>query len=358
MGVPRRLRRSTAVGLIAALLALLTGAWTSPAAAAALPPAKAYVLIDVGSGQVLAQSDDREPLRVASTAKLLTALVAKQHVPFDSQVTISARAAGEPALNINAKTGQVWLASDLYECLFIVSANDAAMALAEAAGPGLDAFHAELADEATQLGLADAPVLQDPAGLDDNFSVNGGNLLSARDLAIVARAVLADPMLAPMAAQRDFRFTGGDGLPHRIVSHDAFLAQYPGAIGLKTGYTKLAGHALVAAATRNGRTLVAVVLDAGDPVGVARNLLDLGWTLPPTGIGDQLPAVPGSDQAKAESTPVPARAAVPKASHKHSTSTFRRRTAWLLLVAGFGLMLIALMSIASVYRPRPRTGRR
>jgi D-alanyl-D-alanine carboxypeptidase (penicillin-binding protein 5/6) len=352
---PPRLRLVTAVALVSALIGLTAAGLATPASAVVHglhqgpPPAKAFALVDADTGDVLAGDNARQPRRVASTAKLLTALVARPRVPFEAPVTISPRAAGLPALNINAKAGQVWRAADLYECLFLISANDAAMALAEAAGPGLDNFHAELADLAKRLGLADSPVLQDPAGLDDDFSVNGGNLLSARDLAIAARAVLADPVLAPLATQREYRFKGGDGLDHRLVNHDHFLSEYPGAVGLKTGYTKQAGASLVAAATRNGRTLVAVVLDAADPVAVATSLLDLGWAAPRTGHSDRLPPVPGS----AAATGSPAAASRPLVLKRSvRVSSGGPTTSVLVLVGGLGLLAIAAVGAVSVLRER------
>src|SRR5205085_6701650 len=120
----------------------------------------------------------------------------------------------------------------------------------------------------------------DPAGLDDEFANKGGDRISARDLAIVARAVLAQPALMQVIATRDYKFAGGDGLGHTLTNHDLFLDLYPGATGLKTGTTDLAGHTFVGSATRNGRTMLAVVLDAPDSYGLVERLLDQGFATP------------------------------------------------------------------------------
>jgi D-alanyl-D-alanine carboxypeptidase (penicillin-binding protein 5/6) len=157
--------------------------------------------------------------------------------------------------------------------------------------PGFAAQSQILADE---LGLADAPVLRDPAGLDDDRSVDGGNLLSARDLAIAGRAYLADPELAAIAVAPGHEWMGGDGAPHSVTNLNAFLDAYPGAIGVKTGSTRRAGLTFVGAAERDGRTLLAVVLGSQNHYAHARELLDAGFLLAAVGerTGDTLPPVP------------------------------------------------------------------
>src|SRR5205085_11712910 len=113
---------------------------------------------------------------------------------------------------------------------------------------------------AKEIGLQANPLLQDPAGLDDaEFSINGGNLIGARDLAIVARAALANPVIAEAVANPLYRFHGPGGADHKLGNHTPLLKSYPGAVGMKTGYTRRAGECLVAAARRDGRTMVPVV---------------------------------------------------------------------------------------------------
>src|SRR5207247_9020751 len=114
----------------------------------------------------------------------------------------------------------------------------------------------------------------------------------------------ADPQIAASLAGPGYRFDGGDGNPLRLLNHNRLLTSYPGAIGGKTGYTRRAAHSLIAAARRNGRTMIAVVIRAADPYRSAAGLLDRGFATP---VGaetrlDHLPAV------------VLARAVVPVAS--------------------------------------------
>lgn len=287
---------------VAVLLAWLgaapmAGAADRPATANALT-AKASITFDVATGKVLAASNARERLRVASTFKILTALVVRANVDLDAEVPITARAEAVPPLKLSMRPGSKWHANGLLHAMLIASINDAAVALAQQAGGGsLTGFDRALAAESRRLGLADHPILHDPAGLDDDSSVDGGNLISARDLAIATRAFLSDPLLAGIVRLPNYHFAGGDGRPHVVYNHNAFLTIYPGAIGVKTGYTERSGHSLIAAATRNGRTLAVVVIGTGDPVGVATAALDKGFAGLPrrgasvAGTGDTLGTV-------------------------------------------------------------------
>ncbi|HUR76339.1 MAG TPA: hypothetical protein VMZ22_00185 [Acidimicrobiales bacterium] len=296
--------RRRAVRIVAfAALSAAVAAGTAPAAHAQTPPApatpysgppRAYIVIDQATGSVLSASNERLPLPPASLTKVLTALVAVSALSPAATVPISSRAEAMPAHKLNMKSGQVWPVGAVLSSLLASSANDAAAALAERVSGSLDQFHIALAALATRLQMADAPTLYDPSGLDDGFSVKGGNLISARDLAIAARAVLANDRLAPLVGARVVEFTGPDGVAHRLINHNKLLAQYPGAIGMKTGYTRKAGRGLIAAATRNGRTQIAVLLDVGDTYGWATQLLDAAFAQPVPKAGDRLPAIPST----------------------------------------------------------------
>ncbi len=293
--------------LLIALALLPTGAAAQEPSGTTLAGAelpRAAVVVDAETGEVLSAHNAREPLGVASTAKLLSALVASSRLEGDLLVPVSARAAGMPALKLTLKTGERWRADHLLHAMLLCSCNDAAVALAEAAGGSLEGF-AELMDTAAEgLGLADQPVLRDPAGLDDEFSFDGGNRISARDLAIVTRAFLADEQLARMVALPEYRFDGGDGEPHSVKNHNRLLTSYPGAIGVKTGYTRRAGYSLVAAARRSGRTLIAVVVGSPSMYAQASELLDRGFaSSSDEPDGDVLPPLPGLEDASDVSTP-------------------------------------------------------
>ncbi|HEX2040763.1 MAG TPA: hypothetical protein VHF47_13650 [Acidimicrobiales bacterium] len=322
------------LAVVVALVALSTPARAAPTTTIAPPPPKAWVAVDADTGAVIEGGDHRTPMRVASVLKVLTALVVTEHLAPDDEVPVSARAEGMPARRMQLKQGEVWRVDHLLHSLLLVSANDAAAALAERAAGSLEDFGELFVATAVRLGMEDDPVLRDPAGLDDEFSVEGGNLVSARDVAIAARAFLAAGELAPIVTLPEYRFVGGDGEPHRLRNHNRLLTLYPGAIGVKTGYTKRAGHSLIAAARRDGRTAIAVVLGAADPYRSAAGLLDRVFAVPPSGQDglDRLPPValrPRQEVAAAQPVAAPAaRQARP------SDGGLPLRDAALLLVGG------------------------
>ncbi len=289
----------------------------TPAAPPAAPPAKAWALVDADTGRILDAGNDRVPLPPASLTKIITALTAVATTPPNADVPVSARAAAAPAYKLSIKQGQVWTFDEMLHALLITSANDAAVALAERGGGTVEGFQPMFAATAARLGMADHPVLNDPAGLDGPDGVEGGNLVSARDLAIAARAVLANPVLSAIVATPVYYFDGPDNVHHRLTNHNrAFLTSYPGAIGMKTGYTKRAGECLIAAAQRGGRTMLAVVMSAADPGAVAKHLLDEGFSTPvatePS--ADRLPDVAPDLPAPADAAALPARPAAPVAA--------------------------------------------
>lgn len=263
-------------GWMAAVMLCATIATASATPAHADPiAANATITFNVATGAVYESTNVHARLRVASTFKMLTALVVRANVPINANVLVTERATQVPPLKLSLQAGSKWKANDLLHAMLIASLNDAATALAiEAGGGTLDGFHRALNAESRRLGLVDNPRLKDPAGLDGADSEDGGNLISAWDLAIVTRSFLADPLLAGIVRMPSYHFDGGDGRPHVVHNHNAFLTTYDGAIGVKTGYTELSGHSLVAAATRNGVTLATIVIGSDDPVGVASKALD------------------------------------------------------------------------------------
>ncbi|MGH9000339.1 MAG: D-alanyl-D-alanine carboxypeptidase family protein [Acidimicrobiia bacterium] len=297
----------------ALLVGLLGGAAALPGPVAgaapgdpALPPTKAWILVDADSGQVLAGESHHLAVPPASTQKLMTALVAIEQLPADATFTVGEVAAAQPAMRIGMQAGQQWPLDEALHSLMMVSANDAAYALAEAASGSLGDFAGDMNAAAARYGMRDS-TFNDPAGFDDSASFNGGSLASAYDLAVAARNYLSVPLLREVAALPYHRFDG-PGRAHRLRNHNKLLARYDGAIGLKTGYTRRAGHTFVGAARRDGRTMIAVVLDSDDIYGATAALLDHGFATPEgdRGIGEQLPPV----RVRPYREPVPAVPAV------------------------------------------------
>ena len=253
----------------------------TPASANGLDEPRSWILVDHDTGNVIESHNAHERLPPASITKLMTALVVADRLRGNQLVPVSANAERMPAMKINVKQGELWPRDTLLHAALLASANDAAVALAEAASGSLTQFAIDRSNAAAELGLSDAPVFNDPAGLDDEVSSNeGGDLVSARDMAIVARAVLATPELANIVKQKRFDFTAPDGRSRYVINHNKMLDSYPGTIGMKTGYTKKAKNTFVGAATRDGRTMVVVVLGAPSPYPQAMKLLDKGFATP------------------------------------------------------------------------------
>jgi serine-type D-Ala-D-Ala carboxypeptidase (penicillin-binding protein 5/6) len=277
-------RRATA--LVCLLVASLLGAGAPAHAERTAPPeptvadpldgwptppevsAAAYLLMDVETGQVLANEGGDERRPVASTVKVLTALTVLDRTDPDDVVEVGAEVEVGGA-SVELEPGDEWTIEQLLDGLLIRSGNDAAEALAAHVAGGLDAFIDLMREDAESVGL-DGVTLTSVSGLDD------GNLLSARDLAHLSRVALADEELRPFLARVR---TSLPGLG-QVVTRNELLEAYPDATGVKTGYTQAAGWSLVASAARDGRELIAVVLDADEDPGRfedAATLLDHGF---------------------------------------------------------------------------------
>jgi D-alanyl-D-alanine carboxypeptidase len=261
--------------------------FSAPAASAAGAPTTqipaSYVLVDADTGVVLLAHNEHDPHLTASTIKVLTALVTVEHRLLSSHLTISKLTAAQPASKIDMKEGSTWPLDQALHALMIISANDAAYAMAENVGGDLAGFAAMANATAKRLGLENTD-FHDPAGLDGAQGFQGGTTSSAYDLAIVARNALTVPAIADPATKVTYEFTDPTGAGRRLLNHNrGFLTSYPGAIGLKTGRTDQAGRTLITAARRDGRTLIAVVMGTWDDTGWAGYLLDQGFAGTATG---------------------------------------------------------------------------
>lgn len=250
---------------------------TTPPVTAAPPPTQvpqSYLAFDGETGAVVAASNEHVPHLTASTIKVLTALVTLERLPMTAKLKVSALAAAQPAMKISMTEGSEWPMDQALASLMMVSANDAAYAMAENVGGNLDGFAAIANKEATRLGLKNT-TFRDPAGLDGAEGFGGGSQSTAYDLAIAARDALAVPAIADSAAKVTYEFTDPNGVGRRLTNHNkGFLTTYPGAVGLKTGYTKAASRTLLAAARRDGRTCGVALMGTWDDTGWAGYLLD------------------------------------------------------------------------------------
>jgi serine-type D-Ala-D-Ala carboxypeptidase (penicillin-binding protein 5/6) len=236
------------------------------------PPAvgaMAALVIDLDSGQTLYARKPNQPLPPASTAKLMTALVTVKHANVDDRVTVSAHAAGTPGSRMGLVSGETLTVRDLLYGLLLPSGNDAAVALAEHVAGSQEAFVRLMNETGAALGLKNT-TFANPHGLDDPAQMS-----TAADLAVMAQAAFAYPLLARIVATPTAQIAG-----RTLTNTNELLGAYQGADGVKTGTTDAAGECLVASVTRNGHRLLVIILHSADRYADARTLLDYstgGW---------------------------------------------------------------------------------
>ncbi|HEY1740900.1 MAG TPA: hypothetical protein VGI86_19450 [Acidimicrobiia bacterium] len=282
-----------------------TSGGTTTTVATALPPLPttpapvAWVLVDADSGYILDGSNIHTPERTASVVKITTALTGLQRLPPTAPVNVTQDAFAHGAENQNPsgmKVGQTWTVANIVSLMMVISANDAAYALAYATSGSLPQFEQDETSTAHALGMRDS-TFNDPAGLDDNTSFAGGPKMSPFDVAIATRDALHVPNIAGPAKIPTYTYTDPSGISHTYSNHNQMLPTLPDAdpdaTGLKTGSTQRAGDTLAATATRNGRTLIAVIFNCYDRYNWAKALFDRGFLTPAgtTGTGVRLPAV-------------------------------------------------------------------
>ncbi len=245
-------------------------------------PAPSWIVADLDSGQVLAGRDMYAAHPPASTIKVLLALVALDELNLDSAVVASAANAAVECNCAGVKAGQVYSVRQLLEGTLLVSGNDAAQTLADMLG-GYDTAVDKMNAKAAAIGATDTHATS-PSGLD---GPGGPGWTSPRDLAVIFRAAMANPVFAQITAQPTAMFPTENGV-RPLVNQDELLTRYPGAIGGKTGYTYAARKTFVGAAERNGRRLVIAMMYGlvreGGPTywDQAATLLDWGFAQNPS----------------------------------------------------------------------------
>ena len=262
------------------LLAAAVLAAVAPASAVAapasprVPTADAAIVVDARDGTVMFAKRPDSERAMASTTKLMTALLTLEEARPNEVFTAPAYSAAPAESRINLREGERMTVEDLLEALLLESANDAAVALAENISGSRDVFVEDMNDRADELGL-DHTSYANPIGLDEP-----GNYSSARDLATLASVLLRHRRFARIVDMP--RATLESGVRPRVVANrNDLVVAYPWVSGVKTGYTLNAGNVLVGSAERGRRArVVSVVL--GEPSEAARDedtLTLLRWGL-------------------------------------------------------------------------------
>ncbi|MBR3018075.1 MAG: D-alanyl-D-alanine carboxypeptidase [Clostridia bacterium] len=233
---------------------------------------RSSILIEAKTGRVLYENNAHEPLPMASTTKIMTALVALENGNPDDLVTTGANAFGVPGTSIYLSLGEQLPLRDMLYGLMLASGNDAAVAIAEHIGGDVDSFCQMMNKRAADIGCEDT-VFATPHGLPAN-----NHHTTARDLAMIAREAMRNPAFREIVStQRASIPWEGHDYDRILNNKNKLLSEYPGAIGVKTGYTKAAGRCLVFAAERDGLELIGVVLNCPDWFQEAEALLDKGF---------------------------------------------------------------------------------
>ena len=226
--------------------------------------------MDVDSGRVLYEHNADKKMLIASTTKILTALVAIREGDLDDVVKVSREAAMTEGSSMYLKEGEELTLETLLYGLLLCSGNDAAVAIADHVGGSQEGFVRMMNETAQELGMENSS-FANPNGLDheDHYS-------TARDMARLACAAVNNETLVRIASTKTVTIGG-----RTMTNHNKLLSMKDGCIGLKTGYTRAAGRTLVSCAQRNGQRLVAVTLQDGNDWADHQSLYDYGFSAYP-----------------------------------------------------------------------------
>ncbi len=235
--------------------------------------AASAVLIEAQSGKIIYAKDENTRRGMASTTKIMTALVAIESLPLDTVISIPKEAVGVEGSSVYLCEGEKLTLEELLYALMLQSANDAAAAIAYAVAGSIEGFADMMNAKCEELGLTDTH-FENPHGLDGE-----SHYTTAYELALLSAHALQNEDFARIVSSRK-KTIGADGEKVRVlVNHNRLLRTYDDVIGVKTGFTKRCGRTLVSAAEKDGVRLVAVTLNDGNDWRDHRAMLDLGFSL-------------------------------------------------------------------------------
>ncbi|MBO8163065.1 MAG: D-alanyl-D-alanine carboxypeptidase [Brevibacillus sp.] len=257
---------------------LCQGLWgaVSPAAAANQPPhlsAEAAAMIDVQSGRILYEKDADKKMRIASLTKIMTAIVAIESGDLNDVVIVPDIAVGVEGSSIFLKKGERLTLEELLYGLMLRSGNDAAVAIANHVGGSVEGFVYMMNEKAAMIGMTRTHFMN-PHGLDDSNQ----HYSTASDMVKLSAYALKNPVFQKIVATKLKTISWeGEEWSRRLQNKNKMLTLYKGADGIKTGYTRLAKRCLASSATRDGRQLAVVTLNAPDDWNDSMNLMNWGF---------------------------------------------------------------------------------
>ena len=236
--------------------------------------AASAILLDADTGQVLHQINADQARAVASTQKLLTALIIAESGNLDARVRVeTSDTLAEPS-KLYLKTGEIYERGQLLQILLVKSMNDVARCLARDNAGSLEGFAAKMNAKARALGMSNSHFVN-PNGLPEP-----GQYSTARDMARVAMAAYRNGTIRGIVRLRSLDFHYADGRMRTFTNTNQVLKNFPLCNGMKTGYTEAAGHCLISSASHNGRDIISVVLGDSKKVWAdSYRLLSWGLTM-------------------------------------------------------------------------------
>lgn len=269
--------RAAALGLSLCLVGALC-----PVARAAGPEvsAQSAVVLTADTGTVLFEKDGHTPRPVASTTKIMTALLALEAAQErgDPLVDITQEMVAVEGSSMGLQAGDSISLTGLAAGMLLASGNDAANAAALYLDGSLESFAARMNQRAAALGMEDTHFVT-PSGLDGEDAQGLGHLSTAYDMALLARAALEDQAFRQLCSSPSLAVEFAEPVKRvTYTNHNKLLTQYQGCVGVKTGFTKEAGRCLVSAAERDGALLIAVTLNAPNDWEDHTALLDYGFS--------------------------------------------------------------------------------
>ncbi|TGV17829.1 D-alanyl-D-alanine carboxypeptidase [Mesorhizobium sp. M00.F.Ca.ET.186.01.1.1] len=235
--------------------------------------AEGAALIDVASGRILYSKNGTKKMRIASLTKTMTAIVAIEMGKLDDQVTVPPEAVGVEGSSIYLKRSEKLTLEELLYGLMLRSGNDAAVTIATHIGGSVPGFTYMMNEKAAMIGMEHTN-FTNPHGLDDSNQ----HYSTAEDMAKLSAYALRNPIFRQIVSTKvkDISWEG-EQWDRRLLNKNKMLHLYNGADGVKTGYTKLAKRCLAASATREGRQLATITLNASDDWNDSAKLLDYGF---------------------------------------------------------------------------------
>ncbi len=237
--------------------------------------AKAAVVIDGNTGEILYSLNCNERLPMASTTKIMTALLLCEHGgDLSTEIVTTREMVTVEGSSMGLQVGDTVSYHDLLYGLMLASGNDAANTTAIALGGSVSGFVGLMNERAAQMGLVDTHFVT-PSGLDAQE-----HYTTAYELALIAKEALSNELFAEAAASQSARLCYGNPPYYRtLTNHNKLLKMYDDIVGVKTGYTKKSGRCLVSASRKDGKFVIAVTLNDGNDWADHRTLLDLGLSL-------------------------------------------------------------------------------